>query len=135
MTTVNADERRIEIRADEGAPAAVIVAENAEIFAGSSDARDSKNARRIRLSDIASGDRILARGSPAGTVLVMSRQEIERTRAAERADWERRGVSGVIAATDRTARTVSAGVEPLLEAAPQHAGQAWNPDLNMNVGW
>lgn len=120
VTAVDAARRQITVHTDDGAPAVVALAEGAEILSLTGDARDLKSARSIALSEISPGDRVLARGAPASTLLVMSRQEVERKRAAERADWERRGVAGIITAVDAAARTVTvktqtlAGVQPLV---------------------
>jgi hypothetical protein len=118
VTAVDAAGARLTVRTDEGAQRTVALAQGAEILSVPAEARDLKNARRITLAEIQPGDRILARGEPAVTLLVMSRSEVERKRAAERADWERRGISGVITDLDAGARTLTLRTQTLSGAQP-----------------
>jgi len=127
VTALDAQRRELKIRTDEGAEAVLAVAADAEILSVSSDARDLSNAQRITFEQIAPGDRVVARGAAAGRLLVMSRREVERKQAAERADWEKRGVSGVILSLDPAARTITvraqtpAGPQPLVIALAHNA--------------
>lgn len=118
VTAVDAAGLRLTVRTDEGAEKTVALAQGVEILSVPAEARDLKNARRITLADIQPGDRVLARGEPAATLLVMSRSEVERKRAAERADWERRGISGVIIGLDAGARTLTLRTQTLSGAQP-----------------
>jgi hypothetical protein len=59
------------------------------------------NAQPIKVTDIAPGDRVLATLEP-GTgnlrrIVVIAASDIARRNAADRADWAKRGVSGVVA--------------------------------------
>jgi hypothetical protein len=64
------------------------------------------NATDIALADIAVGDRILARGRvaankesvPAQMVILMTKGDIAKKQEAERAEWRRRGILGVVTA-------------------------------------
>ena len=62
--------------------------------------RDLKNASPIRIEEIAPGDRVLVTVEP-GTrdirrIVVMPSKDIARRDEANRADWDRRGISGVV---------------------------------------
>jgi len=73
------------------------------------------NAATITLADIAAGDRVLARGkasddktSVAATlVVVMSKSDIAQKQAAEKADWDKRGVVGTVTAASPTEIAIS----------------------------
>ena len=60
-------------------------------------------AATIALTDVSVGDRVLARGKPADNqgvaanlIVVMSQGDIAKKQADERADWDRRGVAGLV---------------------------------------
>lgn len=64
------------------------------------------NATKIAFGDVAEGDRVLAMGKTsddrktvaARTVIVMTKADIAKKQEAERAEWKRRGVLGIITA-------------------------------------
>ncbi len=68
------------------------------------------NAATIEITDVNAGDRVLAvgkasddKGSLAATlVVVMSQGDIAKKQAAERADWDKRGVIGIVTAASPT---------------------------------
>ncbi len=68
--------------------------------------KDLKQAKVIQLTDVAVGDRVLVALEP-GTqdlrrLVVMPASEIARRNEAERLDWQKRGVTGVVAAGRET---------------------------------
>lgn len=64
------------------------------------------NATKIAFSDVGEGDRVWARGKvaddhksvPATALIVMNKVDIAKKQEAERAEWKRRGVLGIITA-------------------------------------
>jgi len=64
------------------------------------------NATKITFAEVAEGDRVLAMGKvsddhktvPARTVIVMTKADIAKKQEADRAEWKRRGVLGIITA-------------------------------------
>ncbi|HEX5884374.1 MAG TPA: hypothetical protein VFY67_07495, partial [Pyrinomonadaceae bacterium] len=64
------------------------------------------NATDLTLADLAEGDRVMARGNvsedrksvPAAMVIVMTKGDLAKKQDAERAEWRRRGILGVITA-------------------------------------
>jgi hypothetical protein len=64
------------------------------------------NAADVTLTDLAEGDRVMARGTvsedrksvPAAMVIVMTKGDLAKKQEAERAEWRRRGILGVITA-------------------------------------
>jgi co-chaperonin GroES (HSP10) len=64
------------------------------------------NATKITFAEVAEGDRVLALGKvsddqklvPARTLVVMTKADIAKKQEAERAEWKRRGVLGIITA-------------------------------------
>ena len=74
-------------------------------------AKDLKTAEKIALSDVATGDRVLARGDNdaekkilrAKSVLVMSKAEIAKKHEADRAEWTKRGLAGAVKSVEAAA--------------------------------
>jgi hypothetical protein len=62
------------------------------------------NATRIAFSDVGEGDRVWARGKvaddhksvPATALIVMNKVDIAKKQEAERAEWKRRGILGIV---------------------------------------
>ncbi|HLH38512.1 MAG TPA: hypothetical protein VKX39_05145 [Bryobacteraceae bacterium] len=73
------------------------------------------NAAAIALSDVNPGDRVLAVGKTgddpktiaATLVVVMSQNDIAKKQAAERADWDKRGVIGLVTAVNPDSIVIS----------------------------
>ena len=76
---------------------------------------DLKKAEKIQASDISTGDRILARprpgtdlaSSPAGTIIVMSKSDLAKKHEADRAEWQKRGLSGTVTAIDPAKKEIT----------------------------
>jgi hypothetical protein len=73
------------------------------------------NAADITLADIAEGDRVMARGTvaadrksvPAAMIVVMTKGDIAKKQEAERMEWRRRGILGVITALKPDAKEIT----------------------------
>jgi hypothetical protein len=69
---------------------------------------DLKKAEKITAADVSTGDRVLARprpgtdiaSAPAGTIVVMSKSDLAKKHEADRAEWQKRGLSGTVTAVD-----------------------------------
>ncbi len=92
-------------------------------------AKDLANATSISSSDLEVGDRILARGRSgdngqlvAASIIVMSKSDIARKHEAERAEWEKRGIGGLITALNPGTKEITinrpavAGSKPVVIA-------------------
>jgi hypothetical protein len=72
------------------------------------------NASDITFADIGEGDRIMARGTvaadrksvPAAMIIVMTKGDIAKKQEAERLEWRRRGILGVITALKPEAKEI-----------------------------
>jgi len=81
-------------------------------------AKDLKSATAIAIGDINAGDRVLVRGKVADdqksmvatTVIDMSRAAIASAHEAERLDWQRRGVGGLVKAVDPATKQITISV-------------------------
>jgi hypothetical protein len=77
--------------------------------------KDLKNATPLQAQDLQPGDRVLIRGqaSPDGhtiaalAVIVMKQADVSAKKAHEQEDWQKRGVGGLVTATDIAAGTIA----------------------------
>ncbi len=105
----------LTLRTDAGALLALVTDKNTSVLRSRPGARDLSDAAPVSLTQIAQGDRVLARGvySPDRTtfravrLVVMKQADIEVRREQERAEWRRRGLAGVITALDGASREIS----------------------------
>lgn len=116
VTKIDAGANVITIKTDAGAEIAVNIQPKASFRHIEPGEQDLSKATLITLPDIKNGDRVLARGklsddqkSVAATlVVVISSGDIAKKQAEERADWDKRGVTGLVtaAAADQITITV-----------------------------
>lgn len=131
------DGKSITIKPDSGAPTTVSVSDGAKILRTES-VKDLKQATPIQLTDLSVGDRVLmmvhpaADGSaPTATVVVAMKQaDIAQQQKAEQADWQHRGVGGIVKSVDASAGTltVTAGSRMLtVHATPKTVVRRYSP--------
>lgn len=73
------------------------------------------NATVITAQDVGVGDRLLARGElsqdkmtlAASTLVIMTKGDIAKQQQADRAEWQKRGIGGIVTAVDASAGTVT----------------------------
>jgi len=122
VTSVDAAGRRITLKTDAGYQVTIVTDAETSALRAQPGARDLTGAAPVKLVEIAVGDRLLARGTladdkktlAARQVVVMGRADIDQKREQERAEWRRRGVSGVIKATDRATQEITIEVRSLV---------------------
>jgi hypothetical protein len=81
-------------------------------------AKDLKAATPITVGEISLGDRVLIRGRIsddqksvlATSVIVMAKTELEKAREAERAEWRRRGIGGLVKAVSPETKEITIAV-------------------------
>ena len=105
VTKIDAAAREIVLKTDAGAEISVAIQATAGFRKVAPGETDLRNAPTIAITDINAGDRVLARGKPsddrksfaATMIVVMSKSDIANKQAQDKADWDRRGVIGVVA--------------------------------------
>jgi hypothetical protein len=103
VTKLDAATGAMTLKTDAGQEVPVTLAPNTNFRRVAPGETDLRKAATIALSDLSVGDRVLARGKPADNngvtanlIVVMSKGDIAKMQADERADWDRRGVSGLV---------------------------------------
>jgi hypothetical protein len=118
VTAIDAGARQITIKTDTGADMKLILKDSTSYMRVGLGEKDLKNATKIALSDIAVGDRVLARGAAgedstslaATSVVVMSKSDIARKHEADHAEWRKRGVFGIVSALNPATKEITISV-------------------------
>jgi hypothetical protein len=102
VSLFKAETAEIEIKPDNGAAVALKVTGDTIAQKVAPGVTDLKKAESIKVTDVALGDRVLATPEPGTSnlrrIVVMSVTDIVKKNEADRMDWMRRGVTGVVAA-------------------------------------
>jgi hypothetical protein len=106
VTKIDAAAKQIVVKADSGAEVDVTLAAKHSLRKIALGETDLRKAATIELTDIAVGDRVMVRGveaadqksMTASLILVMSSTDVAKKQAEERADWDKRGVNGIVTA-------------------------------------
>ena len=140
VTRIDAAARQISLQTTTG-EVAVTVDAKAKVLRVAPGATNLSNAAAIQLTDINVGDRLRARGRmteeqkslAALEIVVISQSDIASKQAAERADWDRRGATGIVADVAADSVTINVrtveGVKPLvITPAPNAVIRRYAPD-------
>ena len=106
VKSIDATAKQITIKTDAGSVVTVSVSDKTTYKRLAPGETSLTNASDIAFTDVAEGDRIMARGTvaedrksvPALQVIVMTKGDLAKKQEAERAEWRRRGILGVISA-------------------------------------
>ncbi|HYP08588.1 MAG TPA: hypothetical protein VER03_20300 [Bryobacteraceae bacterium] len=136
---LDATAKTLTLKTDAGAEVAVNVLPNAGVRRVAPGETSLANAASITLGDVAVGDRVLARGVSANQivaatlVVVMSQSDIAKKQAADRADWEKRGVMGLVTSVGADSiviksRTLAGSSQVTVTAAANAVIRRYEPD-------
>ncbi len=98
--------KQVTIKTDAGSVVTVTLSDSTSYLRVAPGETTLTNATKITFADVAEGDRVLALGKVsddrkavlARTLVVMTKADIAKKQEAERAEWKRRGVLGIITA-------------------------------------
>jgi len=117
---------QIIVRADNGVLYTVNLSGKTKYKRSAPGAKSLENATEITLADVGSGDRVWAYGRvsesqktvPAQMLVVMSKADLAKKQESERAEWRRRGVSGIVASLNPSTQEITVSSRTLA-GAPQ----------------
>lgn len=134
---------QITLHTDDGKTVKIVPHAGAKFLRLPPGEKSMANATPITASDIGPGDRVLARGElsddkselAATTLVIMTKADIAKKQQADQAEWQKRGVGGLVTAVDAKAgevtintRTVE-GMKPLIIVASETTGvRRYAPD-------
>ncbi len=106
VKVIDAAGHQLIVKTDAGSLVTVTVADKTVYMKSAPGEKTLTNATKITLADVGEGDRVWARGKvsddrktvPALVVVVMNKADIAKKQDAERAEWKRRGILGIITA-------------------------------------
>jgi hypothetical protein len=106
VKVIDAPGRQLIIKTDAGSLVTVTLSDSTVYMRLAPGEKTLTNAAKIAFSDVGEGDRVWARGKvaddhkliPARALIVMNKVDIARKQDAERAEWKRRGLLGIITA-------------------------------------
>lgn len=107
--------KSITLTTDAGSDISVLLQEGARLLHVEPGEKDLKNAVPLELSDVEPGDRVLVRGKMAddgksllaASLIAMKKTDIAQKQARERAEWQKRGVGGLVSAVDLSSGTIT----------------------------
>ena len=128
VTSIDAAARQMSIKTDAGSLVSVVLNDATNYLGLAPGEKTLAKATKITFADIGQGDRVLAMGKvaedrksvPARSLVVMTKADLARKQEAERLEWRRRGILGVISAVkpDTKEITIStrsaAGPQPVI---------------------
>ncbi len=106
VKTIDAAAKQLTIKTDAGSTVTVSLGDKTTYKKLAPGEQSLTNATDVTITDLAEGDRVMARGNvsedrksvPALMVIVMTKGDLAKKADAERAEWRRRGILGVITA-------------------------------------
>lgn len=134
------DGKSITIKPDSGTPSTVTVSDTARLLRTAPGAKSLAGASPIQFSDLAIGDRVLVAITPsadnsapptATTIIAMKQADIAQKQQADQADWQRRGIGGIVKSIDTASGviTITAGTRTFtIHATPQTTVRHYAPD-------
>jgi len=98
--------KQLILKTDAGSLVTVLFADNTSYMRVAPNATTLDGATKIAVTDLAEGDRVMAMGrvsddrksATARVVVVMSQADIVKKQEADKAEWQKRGILGVISA-------------------------------------
>lgn len=137
VTAINGSS--VTVKSDKGAAVTFTVPSDARILETQPGAKTLAGATAIPLSGIAVGDRVLAALTPsangsaatATTLIAMKRAAVAQRQEAEEADWQKRGVGGLVKSVDPAAGTVTIASGPraiTIRTTPATVVRRYSPD-------
>lgn len=115
VKTIDAANKIITLRTDAGTTVFATISDKTVYKRLAPGEQSLTNAADITLADIGEGDRVMARGTvaadrksvPAAMIVVMTKGDIAKKQEAERLEWRRRGILGVITSLKPEAKEIT----------------------------
>ncbi len=108
----------LDLRTDAGPEMLVHLPGDVSVLRVPPGAKDLKSATPMQVSDINAGDRVYVRGRVsddqksilATTVIVMAQADLAKRHEAERLEWRRRGIGGLVTALNAATKEITVSV-------------------------
>ena len=125
VKAIDVASNQMMVRADNGVIATVGINDKTQCKRMAPGAKSLAGATDITLADVGPGDRIWARWrpntdqktTPAAQLVVMSKADLAKKQEQERAEWRRRGVSGIVASVNPSTQEITVSSRSMMGAA------------------
>ena len=115
IKSIDAAAKQLTIKTDAGSTVTVTLNDKTTYKKLAPGEQSLTNATDVTFADLGEGDRVMARGTvsedrksvPAMMVIVMTKGDLAKKQEAERAEWRRRGILGVITALKPEAKEIT----------------------------
>ncbi|MDX6531079.1 MAG: hypothetical protein QOH41_3369 [Blastocatellia bacterium] len=115
VKAIDATANQMVVRADNGTLFTVTFGDKTQYMRVAPGETSLAKATKITMADVGAGDRVLARGRgsaeqktlPALQVVVMSKADLAKKQEQDRAEWRRRGVSGIVGSLNPSTREIT----------------------------
>ena len=109
---------RLTLKTDAGPSLEVQIPDDVAVMRVPPGAKDLKTATKISVGDISVGDRVFIKGRisddqknlVAASIMVMSKMELSAAHEEERAEWQKRGITGVVKELNPAAKELTLAV-------------------------
>jgi len=106
VKSIDSAAKQLTIKTDAGSIVTVLLNDKTSYKKLNPGEQSLTNATDVTFADLAEGDRVMARGTvsedrktvPAAMIVVMTKGDLAKKQEAERTEWRRRGILGVITA-------------------------------------
>ncbi len=115
ITAVDTAAKQIQIKGDDGATYTVALTDRTTLVRVPPGEKDLKKATKVAFSEVTAGDRLLARvpaeesaaALPARTIVIMTKADLAQKHERDRAEWQRRGITGIITTLNPGAKEIA----------------------------
>src|SRR5712664_65619 len=122
VKVIDAPAKQLIIKTDAGTLVTVALGDKTVYMRLAPGEKTLTNAAKIAFTEVGEGDRVWARGKvaddrksvPATALIVMNKADIAKKQEAERAEWKRRGVLGIITALKPESKEITISSRSLM---------------------
>ena len=115
VKAIDTASKQLIVKTDAGSLVTAILSDVTQYMRVAPGETNLTNAAKITFADLAEGDRVMAMGKvaedkksvPTRVVVVMTKADIAKKQDAERAEWRRRGILGVVSAVNPTTQEIT----------------------------
>jgi preprotein translocase subunit YajC len=122
VKVIDAAGRQLIVKTDAGSLVTVALGDKTVYMRLAPGEKTLTNATKITFGDVGEGDRVWARGKvaddhksvPAVALIVMNKADLAKKQEAERAEWKRRGILGIITALKPESKEITISSRSLM---------------------
>lgn len=115
VKAIDAATNQMQVRSDNGVIATVGINDKTQYKRMAPGAKSLTGATDVALADVGQGDRIWARWrpgtdqktAPAAQLVIMSKADLAKKQQQDRAEWQKRGVSGIVASVNPSTQEIT----------------------------